>query len=92
MFRTACKAGGGNPWSSLRKQIAIDHRVIIVVVPCVSASGPQEIVDNKISYFTTEAVTAGKVKAEMLSREDTTQRRFFGGGREVRKRAQASAR
>src|ERR1700730_4434215 len=46
----------------------------------------QEIVDDKIGDITTQPMTRGQVKAEMLSGENPAQRRFLGRGREARER------
>jgi hypothetical protein len=51
-----------------------------MVVPCVSATGPQKIVDSKIRYFMTEALSAGKVKAELMSFPVYVKNLGTGGG------------
>jgi len=59
--------------------------VPVGLVPPVT--GSQEVIGDKISYFPAQPSSSREVEAEMLSGEDTAQRRFFGGGRKARKRA-----
>ena len=49
--------------------------------------GSQKVIGDKLSYFPPQPLSSREVEAEMLSSEDTAQRRFFRGGRKAPKRA-----
>src|SRR6266478_2171784 len=65
--------------------VSWNHRTFALQQPSVRVSSldDQEIVDDKIGDITTQPVTRGQVKAEMLSGENPAQRRLLGRGREL---------
>ena len=50
-------------------------------------AGSKKLIDRKISYVTTQPVTGRKVKEEMHSGKDATQRCFLRRSREAGERA-----
>ena len=45
--------------------------------------GNQQVIDDEVSYFATQALAGGEVEAEMLAGEEAAQGCFFGCSREV---------
>src|SRR2546425_12296314 len=74
------------PMSSHSFQLTKEPKLFVPVGLVFPVTGSQEVIGDKISYFPAQPFSSGEVEAEMLSSEDTAQRRFFGGGRKPRKR------
>ena len=45
--------------------------------------GNQQVIDDEVSYFATQALAGGEVEAEMLAGEEAAQGCFFGCSREA---------